>query len=254
MRSSVHLLGPFKIPWLRGPRPVRVYVPPHNPAGVAPPVLFMFDGQNVFDDAPSFAGGWHLHAAADGLAQRGHVAPVIVGIDHGGAARMRELSPFHGRRRGQASHLIRWIARDLAPQIRREFGTRTDVAGTAIGGSSMGGLAALYAHFHRPDVFGAALVMSPSLWFARGKIFDWVADQPRPWTSRLYLDAGAHEGHMLPSAERMARHLRTRGWHDHELRFIADPHGRHHEGDWRRRAPHALEFLFQGTGAARRAA
>lgn len=249
MSSPLHLLGPFKIPWLKGQRRVRVYVPPNNPAGAAPPVLYMFDGQNIFDDESSFAGGWFLHHTARDLAGRGRPAPVIVGIDHGGPTRVRELSPFRMRSRGQAGHLIKWIARDLAPKIQREFGVRRDPAGTAIGGSSMGGLAALYAHFHRPDVFGAALCMSPSLWVARGKIFDHIAGQTRPWTTRIYLDAGGREGPMLREAERMARTLRQRGWSDHDLRFIADPHGRHHEHDWRRRAPHALEFLFAGTGA-----
>lgn len=249
MSSPIHSLGPFKIPWLKGKRRVRVYVPPDNPAGAAPPVLYMFDGQNIFDDESSFAGGWSLHHTVRDLARRGQPAPVIVGIDHGGHTRVRELSPFRMRSRGQAGHLVRWIARDLVPQIQREFGVRRDQAGTAIGGSSMGGLAALYAHFHRPDVFGAALCMSPSLWVAKGKIFEHVAGQPRPWTTRIYIDAGAHEGqgHMLRQAERMVHELRGRGWSDHDLRWVADPHGRHHELDWKRRAPHALEFLFSGT-------
>lgn len=249
MHDKVHLLGPFKIPWLRGPRHVRVYLPPNNPAGVAPPVLYMFDGQNIFDDAPSFSGGWFLHHTARDLAARGRPAPVLVGIDHGGPSRVRELAPFRSRARGQAGHLIRWIARDLAPRIRREFGVRSDPGGTAIGGSSMGGLAALYAHFHRPDIFGAALCMSPSLWFARGKIFDYVAGQPRPWTSRIYLDAGAREGHMLPTAQRMADALRRRGYSPRDLHFHPDPHGRHHERDWARRAPGALSFLFSSEPA-----
>ncbi len=251
MTPKIHLLGPFKIPWLKAPRIVRVYAPP--PTGSPPPVLYMFDGQNIFDDGPSFAGGWHMHQAAHALTERGHTAPVIVGIDHGNAHRIRELAPFHGRRRGQAAHLIRWIARDLAPKIQREFGTRRDVHGTAIGGSSMGGLAALYAHFHRPEVFGSVLCMSPSLWFARGKIFPYVAGEPRPWTSRIYLDAGAREG-VWAQTNRLADHLRDRGYADGDLRWVADPHGRHREQDWRRRAPGALEFLYATHGQAFRAA
>jgi S-formylglutathione hydrolase FrmB len=167
---------------------------------------------------------------------------VIVGIDHGGAARIRELAPFHGRRRGQAAHLIRWIARDLAPKIQREFGTRRDVAGTAIGGSSMGGLAALYAHFHRPDVFGSVLCMSPSLWFARGKIFPFVAGEPPldlahlPRRRRPRGRVGARQSTGAPPAGPRLRR--------HDLRWVPDPHGHHREQDWRRRAPGALEFLF----------
>jgi predicted alpha/beta superfamily hydrolase len=251
LQPKIHLLGPFKIPWLKAPRIVRVYAPP--PTGAPPPVLFMFDGQNIFDDAPSFAGGWHLHTAAHDLAVRGHAAPVIVGIDHGGVHRIRELSPFHGKRRGQAAHLVRWIARDLAPKIHREFGTRRDPAGTAVGGSSMGGLAALYAHFHRPDVFGAALCMSPALWIARGKIFPFVAAEPRPWTSRIYVDAGAREG-LYAHAGQLVQHLRARGYAEPDLRWVPDPVGRHREPDWRRRAPGALEFLYAARRHATRAA
>jgi enterochelin esterase-like enzyme len=260
--SPIHLLGPFKIPWLRGERRVRVYVPPNNPAvlracdpaGAAPPVLYMFDGQNIFDDEPSFAGGWWLHHTARDLAARGLPAPVIVGIDHGGHTRTRELSPYRMKARGQLPHLIRWLARDLAPKIQREFGVRRDPGGVAVGGSSMGGLAALYAHFHRPDVFGAALCMSPSLWVGRGKIFEFIDKQPKPWTTRIWLDAGHHEPGMLRQAERMFHQLRRRGYGDHDLRWHADPIGRHSELSWRGRAPHALEFLFAGTHAHQRAA
>jgi predicted alpha/beta superfamily hydrolase len=250
VHPQIHILGPFKIPWLKGPRLVRVYAPP--PTGHPPPVLYMFDGQNIFDDAPSFVGGWHMHDAAERLAKHGRTVPVIVGIDHGGEHRARELTPFHGKRRGQAAHLIRWIARDLSPKIRRRFHVRHDVAGTAIGGSSMGGLAALYAHFHRPDFFGAALCMSPSLWVGRGKMFTYLEGEPRPWTSRIYVDAGVHEG-LWPQASRLVRALRARGYGDDDLRWVSDPHGRHHEHDWRRRIPGALEFLFAPHGQVRAA-
>ncbi|MCB9565937.1 MAG: alpha/beta hydrolase [Myxococcales bacterium] len=246
MVGPIHTLGPFTIPWLRGPRLVRVYAPPRPAGAPPPPVLYMFDGQNIFDDEPSFAGGWHLHRAVFGLAERGLQAPVIVGIDHGGAARVRELSPFQARSRGQAAHLVRWIAGELAPRIQRRFGVRSDPAGVAIGGSSMGGLAALYAHFHRPEVFGAALCMSPSLWYARGKIHRWIDGRPRPRTSRIYVDVGHREGTaMLPGAARMVERLRRRGYGDHELLWIADPEGEHAEHHWRRRAPAAVEFIFR---------
>jgi hypothetical protein len=95
--------------------------------------------------------------------------------------------------------------------------------------------------------------MSPSLWFARGKIFPFVAGEPRPWTSRIYLDAGAREG-VWAQAGHMAQHLRVRGYDEHALRWVPDPHGHHREQDWRRRAPGALEFLFVAPTPASRAA
>ena len=84
----LHLLGPFDIPRI-GPRRVRVYLPPGRKAPSPRPVLYVFDGQNVFDDGPSFAGGWHLHHTAPRLATQRREAPVVIGIDHGGVERIR---------------------------------------------------------------------------------------------------------------------------------------------------------------------
>jgi predicted alpha/beta superfamily hydrolase len=237
-------LGPFHIPGLK-PRHVRVFVPPRG--RVAPPVLYMFDGQNIFDDAPSYAGGWRLHEAALRLSPRRFRRPVIVGIEHGGEERIRELSPWptrHGP--GGADALLGWICGELVPGLAGELGLSRGPENTFLGGSSMGGLCALYGHFARPETFGGALSMSPSLWLDGGRIFEDIGARSRPWTSILYLDAGAQEagGRMLRSAERMLEQLQRRGYGPGALRFRADPKGKHREADWRRRAPDALRFLF----------
>ncbi len=249
----IYKLGPFTVPGFDGERYVRVYLPTERPDARLP-VLYAFDGQNIFHDDPSHCGGWYLHHAVSDLSRAGKTAPVIVGIDHGGVQRLDELSPFAcAHSCGKADRLLTWLRRELMPRISREFEVRRDAAGTAIGGSSMGGLAALYAHFHRPDLFGAALCMSPSLWFADGKIYDWIAGRPRPRSSRIYIDAGAREGHegqMLSDAERLVEHLRARGYDATDLHWCPDPHGRHCEPDWRKRAPTALQFLFSGERGA----
>jgi len=135
---------------------------------------------------------------------------------------------------------------DENPGIAGQLGLPRGPEHTFIGGSSMGGLCALYAHFARPDTFGGALCMSPSLWLENGRIFDDIAARPRPPVSTIYLDAGAKEagGRMLRAAERMLEQLQRRGHGPGALRFRADPRGKHSEADWRRRAPAALRFLF----------
>ncbi|WP_437782909.1 alpha/beta hydrolase [Sorangium sp. So ce1097] len=243
----IYLLGPYRIPGFQGERNVRVYLPSEGANAEPAPVLFLFDGQNVFHDDPSYSGGWHLHEAVRDLADRGLAAPVLVGIDHGGGERLSELSPFPGDGSdGRLDDVLGWITSEIVPAVRGRFAVRRDPAGTAIGGASMGGLAALYAHFRRPDVLGAALCMSPSLWFAERKIFDFVAAQPVPASSRLYVDAGAQEddGSVLRDAARLVEHLRGRGYGDANLRFCPDEAGTHSEDAWRRRAPGALQFLF----------
>jgi predicted alpha/beta superfamily hydrolase len=246
----IYKLGPFTIPGMNGERYVRVYPPSEKPGPAPLPVLYMFDGQNIFHDDPSYSGGWYLHRAVKDLVERGETAPVIVGIDHGGATRLDELSPFPGPdSKGRADDMLLWLTSELCPRITREFNVRGDTAGTAVGGSSMGGLAALYAHFRYPDVFGAALCMSPSLWFASGQIFEYITSRPIPWKSRLYIDAGAREdgGRVLADAQRLVEILRARGYKEENLCFCPDDEGSHCEQDWRRRAPKALTFLFTGS-------
>ena len=127
----IYKLGPFTVPAFAGERHVRVYLPSEQPEGDPLPVLYIFDGQNIFHDDPSAAGGWYLHHAAHDLHAEGKLAPVIVGIDHGGADRIHELSPFPFEdSRGDADHLIDWLVDELVPRIHREFPVRRDVAGT----------------------------------------------------------------------------------------------------------------------------
>jgi len=238
-----------------GKRRVRVHVPGGVPE--KHPALFLFDGQNAFDDEGSFAGGWHAHRAADRLGAKKTIpAPVVVAIDHGGAERIRELAPFpRGETKPALDELLEVIQHRVMPDVHARLSLREGPEGHVIGGSSMGGLAALYAHFRRPEVFAGALVMSPSLWFGTGAIFDFVAGQGDPYRSRVYLDCGGQEGggRMLALTERMAAHLRGRGWLERKgprgdmgrfLMFRADARGRHDERAWRRRLPKALQFLF----------
>lgn len=242
------ILGPFDVPGLR-PRRARVYVPPRAPKDRPSPVLFMFDGQNIFHDEPSFAGGWHLHTTAHRLAMRGKRAPVIVGIDHGSEARIEELAPWptnHGA--GRLDVLLDWLTGSLMPRVREEFQLTSDPAAVGVGGSSLGGLAALYAHLRSPDHFGMALSMSPSLWVGGGRMLAYAASQPKPLKSKIYLDAGMLEAHgrVVAAGAKLAGELKARGYGKDALKWVVAKRGKHNEEAWRRRAGKAIEFLFSG--------
>lgn len=243
----LHLLGPFEWPGL-GPRWARVYAPSARKNGPLP-VLCLFDGQNIFHDAPSFVGGWQLHKTVSRMEKRGERAPLVLGIDHGGHERILELSPFstHGAE-GRLPRLMDLVSERILPLVQQTFGASTRAADTAIGGSSMGGLAALWAHLQMPERFGMAMAMSPSLQIGHGAIFDWIAQKRMPAASRLYLDAGGREakGALLAATSRLATGLKQQGYDARSLRFVAARSGSHDEKSWRRRAPGAIRFLFQG--------
>jgi predicted alpha/beta superfamily hydrolase len=245
--GKVNVLGPFSVPGL-APRCVRVYLPrTYHPEGQHL-ALYMFDGQNVFDDAPSFSGGWHLHEAVEKLTGPSRPVPVVVGIDHGGEQRVLELSPFPFE--GEAPKIdpfLDWMTGSLMPALNAELKLIPGPIGAVVGGSSMGGLAAFYAHLRHPEAFGGALVMSPSFWLAGNKILEWVNEQPLPEVSRIYLDCGAREGRgsLMPIVAAMAAHLASRGYEEDRLMWRPDSKGGHNEASWRRRLPKALRFLYR---------
>ncbi|MBI2391909.1 MAG: alpha/beta hydrolase [Deltaproteobacteria bacterium] len=248
-RGSFIDLGYFEAPGFGAGRRVRAYAP-HGHVHSAPrPVLWLFDGQNVFEDEGSFAGGWHAHEVLDRFAVlRKAAAPVLVGIDHGGEQRIDELTPWKDAKKGgRADEFLGWVVETLMPLVRRSVGLREDVASNVVGGSSLGGLAAFYAHLRFPQAFGGALSMSPSFWFAKRRIFEFVESQPVPWTTRVYLDGGAREarGMLLKHGREMADLLAKKGWPGDSVMWRPDSKGTHAERHWRRRLPKALRFLFR---------
>jgi len=227
---------------------VTVYLPSDHVADGTRPALLLFDGQNVFDDTHSFAGGWFAHEAVDGMLRGRTNVPILVGIPHGGVVRVDELVPWKmDKGGGQLQAFLAWVMATVLPEVQRKHGTLPGPLGTVLGGSSLGGLAALWGHLHHPEVFGGALSLSPSLWVAGRAIFRDAERFTRPAVSRIYLDCGGREaaGRMLPVVRQMATLLRSKGYSASQLKFRPDARGQHNEKAWRRRLPGALRFMFR---------
>jgi predicted alpha/beta superfamily hydrolase len=245
--GQIHLLGPLAVPGLPA-RLVRVYLPSTYAPGKPHFGLYMFDGQNVFDDGPSFAGGWHLHLAIEKMVCATRAVPIVVAIDHGGPSRLSELSPFPVQQQeGHLDLLLDWLTQSLMPRLAAELPLVGSPLGAVVGGSSLGGLAAFYTHFRHHESFGGALVMSPSFWVHDQEILRWIEAQPNPEVSRVYLDCGIREGRgaVLAQVAAMAGILATRGYGPDHLMFRPDPRGAHSETNWRRRLPRALRYFYR---------
>ncbi|MFN4140793.1 alpha/beta hydrolase [Aestuariivirga sp.] len=230
------------------PRAVRVYLPPDFRPDVPRPALYVFDGQNAFGDEGTFSGGWHLHTALDRLDPARYVAPIVFAIPHDPARRQEELVPWAMEgRAGEADRFLDWIVHGLIPATRARYPILPGALGAALGGASWGGSLALYGHFRHPHAFGGALCLSPAFWVGNFAVFDWIAAQPTPPISRVYLDCGGREaeGRMLPPAAEMARRLAARGYGRRQLWWRPDPDGEHTEAFWRRRLPRAVRFLYR---------
>lgn len=247
--GRLHRSKAFEIPGLPGRHPLTIYLPPgYDRAARKYKVLYVFDGQNVFGDEGSFAGGWHLNHALDVRAAAGREVPVVVGIHHG-PHRAEELTPWpveeHQRAYGEA--LLDWTVGRLAEMVAEDVRILAGPEHTAIGGSSLGGLLALYGFFRHNEVFGQAMCMSPSLWVAEGKVFEYVAKARCGGDPRIYLDCGAREaeGIVIEHAQWMADLLERKGFvPGYHFMWRPDPHGAHNERHWRRRVPRALRYLY----------
>ena len=225
-----------------------VYVPAsYHTHERAYPVLYMQDGQNLFDQYTSFGGvEWGVDETMQTLGGDGLEA-IVVGVPNMGAERLAEYSPFvdPAEGGGAGDRYIDFLSRTLKPAIDERFRTLPDRDQTGIAGSSMGALISLYAFFRAPSVFGFAGVLSPSLWFAGEAIFSWVESAPFV-PGRIYLDIGAPEGAAhLARARQMRDLLCAKGYQLHrDLRWLESRCGRHDEASWARRFARALPFLL----------
>lgn len=267
--SSHHVVGTVKVlpdvtsPQLDNTRDLLVYLPPSYEASDARyPVIYMHDGQNLFDPATSYAGEWQVDETMEMLAAEGLEA-IVVGVPNVGRSRLDEYSPFVDRRLGggQGHRYLDFLVETVKPLIDANFRTDPEPASTAIVGASMGGLISLCGFFRHPEVFGLAGVMSPSLWFADRAIFDYVRQAPTN-PGRLYLDTGTHESpptrgllaglratlrsrRYMSDTQHLYGLLLSKGYRARQtVLYLEEPGGTHSEAAWARRFPEALRFLF----------
>ena len=240
---------------------VIVYLPPdYNETERRYAVLYLHDGQNLFDPATAFAGNdWGLDALAEALIQTGQIQPlVIVGIYNAGEKRIAEYTHVRDRRGrgGRAKAYARFLIEDLKPFIDSEYRTLTGRANTGLGGSSLGGLVTMYLGLHHPDVFGKLIVMSPSVWWANRAILREVRKLRGRLAEKIWLDIGTCEGQnpalSVKNAEDLAAALVSKGWQPgQDFKFVEDPGAGHNEKAWGHRMRDALKFLFPPENAPR---
>lgn len=243
----------FASAFLPGARDLIVYLPPGYRARGRErfPVLYLQDGQNLFDPATAHRPGehWRVGETADALIAARRLHPlVIVGIAHMGARRVEEYTLTRSRRHGggRVDAYGRFVVEEVKPFVDRTYRTHPGRAYTGIGGSSLGALASLYLGLRYPVVFGRLALLSPSVWWGRRAILRVLARARVPVRPRIWLDIGTAEGR---AAVRDARALRdallVRGWREgRSLRYEEHEGAGHHEAAWAARVGPMLAFLF----------
>jgi predicted alpha/beta superfamily hydrolase len=215
------------------------------------PVLYLHDGQNLFDGRTSYIAGrtWNAHTTADRLTDQGEIEPLIlVGIANTGLRRMAEYTPTRDYKMGggEGRSYGRLLIEELKPLIDRSYRTSRGPENTGVGGSSLGGLISLYLGFAHPEVFGKVAVMSPSLWWDHRSILNAINDQATKPDLRIWLDMGTAEGlRHLRDTDMLERILLKRGWRSGiDLNYVKAQGAVHDERAWSERFGDVLRFLF----------
>jgi len=246
----------FESEALGGRRTVVVYLPPGYKRDTrrAYPVLYLHDGQNVFDGRTSYVPGhyWRVRETADDLLAKRKIEPLIIAaVYHGGEKRIHEYTPTKTRKLdGGGANLHAWMmTEELRPWIAQRYRVLPQARHTGIGGSSLGGLAALYLGLTNPRVFGRLAVMSPSVWWDQRVILKMVQAMQHSQRPRMWLDIGTLEGDAPFGSSRDVRLLKamlvSRGWREgRNLKYVEAEGADHSERSWAERVPAMLEWLY----------
>lgn len=244
---------------LKNDREVIVYLPPAYDAAKARrySVLYMHDGQNLFDGATSFIPGveWRIDETAQRLINAGRIEPLIIVGVYNTKDRIDEYTPSADAKYkagGKADLYGRMLVEELKPFIDSQYRTKRDAKHTGLAGSSLGGLASLYLALKYPKVFGRAGVVSPSVWFANKHILHFVESLSKKPDARLWIDIGTKEGRTPEEAQQSvddAKLLRDalvkKGWRmGKDLNYLEAEGAQHNEAAWAARVESILAFLF----------
>lgn len=239
--GELRVLPQLESPQLQNQRDIFVLLPSsyHN-TDRRYPVIYMHDGQNLFDRALGFAGNeWEVDETLARLAAE-NIEAIVVGVSNTDK-RFHEYNPFPHIWDGRGQQYLSFIVDTVKPIIDRDFRTLSDRDHTGTIGSSLGGLISLFAFFQRPDVFGFAGVLSPAFWIGGGAIYPYIEQQPFV-PGKIYLDNGTRE----QNTRRMKHMLVQKGYQlKHDLLHVVEIDGEHNEAAWARRLPAALRFLLK---------
>jgi len=250
----------FRSRIFRNKRFLRVWLPPgyDDTANSVRyyPVLYLNDGQNLFEAATAFAGvEWQVDETADRLIREGTVPPmIIVGIDNTGKDRIREYMPYRSMHpvmlRVQGRRYPDFLFHEVMPFIQQNYRVATEPENIGLGGSSLGALVGIYTVIARPGEIGKLLLESPSLWASNRQLIK-DSRAVRIWPEKIFLGVGTAEAGVaersrtvVDDVRELAAIIRRAVLSEKRLRLVIREGAGHNEGAWAERFPEALQFLF----------
>ncbi|MBO6200874.1 MAG: alpha/beta hydrolase [Chryseobacterium sp.] len=250
--SNVKILSEnFTIPQLNTTRKIWIYLPPdYEISKTKYPVIYMHDGQNLFDEFTSFSGEWSVDETMDEIYKAMGKSAIVIGIDNGGDKRLSEYSPWNNEKyktTGEGDLYVEFLAKTLKPYIDKTYRTEKQASKNVIMGSSMGGLISLYASAKYPTVFGKAGIFSPAFWFVSEDLKKYLnVNRNNLKNSKFYFVAGKNEDEtMAPEIENVNDLLLKKSVPAKNIIVKIDEDGTHSESYWKRELKASLIWLLK---------
>lgn len=251
--SNVQILNPtFFMPQLNRSRRIWLYLPPdYFTSSKNYPVIYMHDGQNLFNNQTSFSGEWQVDETLNQLHQQGDYGAIVVGIDNGGTHRIAEYAPWvnaqHGG--GQGNLYMDFIVETLKPYIDANFRTLPQAPYTAMIGSSLGALISTYGQVRFAQTFSKIGSFSPAYWFNLNELHSYIQSSSSNLSnSRYYFVAGENESStMVTNITSIRTALQNKGLTQANTMVKIDSYGTHSESYWRGEFGAAYQWLFAQT-------
>ncbi|WP_316765234.1 alpha/beta hydrolase-fold protein [Pedobacter frigiditerrae] len=235
----------FPMPQLGTTRRVWIYFPPsYAQSKKKYPVIYMHDGQNLFDEFTGGYGEWRIDEIMDKISAAGGKEFIVVGIDHGGSERLKEYNPYDSQYgKGKGKLYVDFLVNNLKPFIDKNYKTLKDVNNTSIAGSSMGGLISMYALATYPKIFGKAGVFSPAFWLAKPIEEDLKKALPNLKDSKIYFVAGTSEGKAMIRDMNTVYQILNPNGENKNIKLIEKADGEHKEWFWNREFTDFYKFI-----------
>ena len=229
-------------PQLHSTKKIWIYLPKNYKSSARKyDVVYMHDGQNLFDNATAYAGEWNIDEKLDSL----NAPIIVVGIEHGNEKRLAELTPFTSEKYGggKADDYLDFIVKTLKPHIDKTYNTKSKKKNTTIMGSSLGGLTSYYAVLKYPEIFGKAAVFSPSFWINK-EIYNFTEKSSKIKTKIYFLCGEDESEDMVGDLNKMELMLyKNRGVCLYLNKKKIVKGGQHNEKLWRDGFVNALVWL-----------
>ncbi|MEO6229131.1 MAG: alpha/beta hydrolase-fold protein [Ferruginibacter sp.] len=242
---NVHIIDTaFYIPQLDRTRRVWLYLPPDYAKSTRRyPVIYMNDGQNLFDDYTAPFGEWAVDESIDSLVKKNKPACIVVGIDNGEKS-MNEYNPYEYKDfgKGEGDAYVDFLAKSLKPYIDKQYRTMPGSKTTVVAGSSMGGLISYYAMLKYPSVFGKGGIFSPAFHTAP-QIQHLTDSLGKQLTGKIFFYMGEKEG--KENIDEMIDVTETLGRKSSAIVYIVlDPDAERNEAAWRKWFPDFYEWTL----------